>query len=172
MGEQNCYYHSNRKSVKKCETCGKLLCAECNQIYTSKNKSRSTQDLCPTCLYEKYNDPILIVIFMGCSIILLGIISSLSGLIGFLIGGFVLCTTIIALFMIQKEKNAAAKEKAHKAWQKAYKAMSKTKAKNKKAKPKDPNQIVQTALYCRFCGAPIEFGENTCQYCGMIWEWQ
>jgi hypothetical protein len=30
----------------------------------------------------------------------------------------------------------------------------------------------QKALYCRFCGAPLEIGENSCQFCGMTWTYE
>ena len=31
MTDTKCYFHPQDEAVKKCETCGKLLCKECNE---------------------------------------------------------------------------------------------------------------------------------------------
>lgn len=66
----NCEYHPDRDAITKCETCGKLICVECKNIFQQQHSRSSSHgfgsdshthtsyyytrhELCTPCFYER-----------------------------------------------------------------------------------------------------------------------
>ena len=174
MGEKNCFYHYNRSAGIKCDNCGKTICEECKQIFQDDNIRNVTQQLCPFCYLDKYDGSIFIVIWLFTFIIGTSIASLSGGSIGFIVSLLVFVFILFIGILINTIRFGEKKKKAREIYKQALDTRLREISKRGKIlvpkKEKDRTEIV-TAVYCRFCGAPITYGKNTCEYCGMTWVW-
>ena len=58
----SCYYHPSRNAITKCESCGKLICVECKNIFQQTHSAGTPEhrtyyvtrnELCTPCFYDK-----------------------------------------------------------------------------------------------------------------------
>jgi hypothetical protein len=188
MSDIKCYYHKNRTAVDKCEECGKYLCVECKQNIShahtrSSGKTSSTyythHILCPDCAVQdigKQNNPIGGVFTCLIFIIFVIVVTSVSssdgfGIPPFFIGwlafmGIILLCSMLYKFAIKAPEE---KKKAVEIQKKAHQALKISKDDEKKD---DEVKKEQIALYCKFCGAPIDENSQSCKFCGMNWVWK
>jgi hypothetical protein len=85
---------------------------------------------------------------------------------GLVLMGILIFSTIIYQFAI---KAPAERKKAEEIQKKARQALRTSKSINKSETGIKKGQF---ALYCKFCGAPIEENAQSCKYCGMNWKWK
>jgi len=55
---ETCHYHPKKEAKEKCESCGKLICLECKQVYhathATEDSSYSTRhEVCTPCYYDR-----------------------------------------------------------------------------------------------------------------------
>lgn len=191
MGELTCYFHKDRTAVSECETCGKYICLEC-QFDSNESSYSNTRTIhskiCPYCYADNIeNDGTMFGMMFGCIGFMLVLVIAGAGFssmnndpfspspsTGF--GGFVVLVGIIIFTMVGiviylslkkgKEPNKEAVEiraKAKKAIEESEKNLKST---------EDKERAPHVALYCRFCGAPIQENDTLCNYCGMQWKWK
>jgi hypothetical protein len=109
----------------------------------------------------------------GCFMFII-FISAVAGMGGFehapgwWVGGLVVMGLVmVGAFLFQVIKGPADKQKALDIQKKARDAFQ-----NKEANSTHvPLKSTPKPLNCRFCGAPIQIGDNHCKYCGQSWIW-
>ena len=175
MGEKKCFYHFDRAATDKCDSCEKPICGECKQLYQRerRNKTPIKKELCPTCNLNKYSGSVFLV--FSISLFMVGLIFSsiyeeaIAFFASLLIFGLFFVIGVIIYQSKMTEKRKKAKLILDKALEARFRDLEKRRL---QTEPKGIPGKVITAVYCRFCGAPLPLGENTCDYCGMTWVWE
>lgn len=178
MGETKCFYHFDNIAINKCEKCGKRICEECTQVFSKKrffDEKGITRKLCPSCSVDQYSGINFFMFSLIIYLVLMMFTTLAFDFWGILIPTFLFIIWVIAGSIVLWTKYHEQRRKAKEIYRKALKTRARDFQKRKRIellkKPKGKPGLI-TAVYCRFCGAPLPLGENTCEYCGMTWVWE
>lgn len=173
-----CAYHPERDASTKCEKCGKVICLECKQAFTTTHGTEDSRysvrhEYCQVCYYDykikstKYS-PIACV--FGIIFFIIGLImvntfisntdispSALSIPITIMYAGLIISIILsLYLFLVYRPKKMAFYEDK----KQIFLSGTRKAPSVKEEKPVEK--------FCSECGSKLEPGESVCSYCGSV----
>jgi len=175
-----CVYHPDREASTKCEKCGKLICLECKQTFTTTHGTEDSRysvrhEYCQVCYYDykiksaKYTPVVCVIsiLFFIISLIMINTFISntdfspedLSTPILIMYAGlFISIIVSIYLLLVYRPKKIALYENK----KQIFLTSTGKSPSSKEAKPIEK--------FCSECGNKLEPGVSVCSYCGVFIE--
>ncbi len=189
MTNPSCYYHPSREAMDKCESCGKLICVECKNVYRYRRSSGTSdhrryyymsQELCTPCFCDanikgakmtKYQPFLMLIpiVFMGIMFMFIsgniGSMGVLSNILPMMIlPVFIVLIPFGIIFLVLLRNSLLSPKKE------AEFNMRKQEFFNNISVPSGAPASVpvhsSAPAYCKQCGSNLDPDEKFCSQCG------